>query len=234
MNLAVCFAGMSVLSRLFALALLVGPFLLVGCKSSSQLFVGVITDLPVKDRLTDATMEISRGEDVVFLNFAWDISGQPSLDFRLPGSINLYSTDGGSPVIGITLKGFKGGISPTVTRKAKLQLGSEENLFYRMALADACTVGKSPDCGDGMTCIEGVCGPETVDDKTLLPYQPERVGIDTPKQKGMLECDSGTAYIATGTCSTGCQVIPVNPVGCSADEFCQEGTCYRRGLSLTP
>jgi hypothetical protein len=193
-----------------------------GCKQKSQLVVGLITNLKVRGELTDVQMDLSRN-DVLFQSYSWNISDQKSLDFILPGSFTLFSDNGGEPVTQIVVTGFQGD-KTRVVRRSTIQLQSEQDVFYRMSLVLKCTTGSpnaTDQCPDGFSCVEGVCKPDTVDAKTLRPYEASRVSD--------VECDSGTAFFDTSTCSSGtCAAIPPSSQVCAADEFCSEGTCYKR------
>jgi hypothetical protein len=199
--------------------------LLGGCQGRSQLVVGVLTNLAVKGELSNAQMTVAR-QGVVFQNYTWPISDQPAADYVLPGSITLFSDDGGTPTLEIELKGYRGptsALEERVTRRAVVKLRAGEQVFYRMSLVAACTVG-SPSaterCPVGQACVEGRCVAEAVDPATLAPYREARERV--------VECDSGSGFIDTGSCASGpCARLPVAGV-CAADEVCTEGTCYPR------
>jgi hypothetical protein len=208
--------------RTLALASLV---LACGCKKSSQLVVGVITNLKVKGELSNVQMTVAR-EGVVFQNYSWDISDQAALNFVLPGSINLFSEDGGSPRTEIEIKGYRGptgALQERVTRRAVIQLQPEQDLFYRMSLVLSCTVGSpsaTESCPVGFACVEGYCKEETVDAATLTAFSTGRDKV--------VECNSGSAFIDSATCSTGtCAELPIMG-SCAPDEFCTEGACYKK------
>ena len=194
-------------------ALLLLATLLPACHSTSQLVVGILTDLPVTGQLSAARLEASRN-GVLIDQALWPIAATAGLDFTLPGSYDYFSTRGGSPVLELELVGLSGAIE-IVKRRTQVQLVPDERLFLRMTLVKSCV---SSTCAPGSTCLEGACQPDAIDARTLPRY---RGGlVDT------VQCDSGTSFIDTGTCSTGtCAVIPVTGPGCAAGEVCREGTC---------
>ena len=207
-----------------SLALL--AFALCGCKATSQLVVGVITDLKVKAELSRIILEAAR-DGVTVQSRPWNISDRRDLEFVLPGSFNFFSEGGASPVVELKLEGYVSAndATPSVTRVSTVKLLPEQQLFYRMALVNACGAEKqAAKCGEGFSCIEGLCRATTVDSHTLKPYAAARATA--------IECDSGTAFIDTATCASagGCQPLPVAPAGCVSGEFCQEGTRYVRDL----
>jgi hypothetical protein len=172
-----------------------------GCKHKSQLVVGVITNLKVHNELSDVEMDLSRN-GVVFQSLSWPISDQKALDFVLPGSFTLYSESGGAPVIDVVVNGLAGD-KIAVVRHATVQLQSEQDLFFRMSLVQKCATGQAiSTCPDGMSCIEGICKVDTVDAHTLKAYTAERAST--------IECDSGTAFFDTSTCSSGA-CAPLTP-----------------------
>jgi hypothetical protein len=193
-----------------------------GCKATSQVVVGVITNLAVSSDLTDVRMEAFRS-GVSVGQKSWTISDTHSRDYVLPGSFDWYGEEkGGTPLVDIVATAFVGAeLNPRVTRAVTLQLQSEETLFYRMALVKECNKDlPNAKCDEGFTCVEGICRAQTINPKTLNPY--------TAGREGVVECDSGSRFIDTGSCSTGtCLQLPISPKGCDADEFCQEGTCYK-------
>lgn len=192
-----------------------------GCGKTSQLVIGIITNLRVRGDLTDVRMDVFRN-GVVAGQQAWSISDQRSLDFVLPGSFNLYSSEGGTPVIDVEVGGYVGATAlPKITRKVTMQLQSEQTLFYRMALVQACVQGQpNAGCAEGYACIEGVCRTQAENANHLLPYEASRVTT--------VECDSGSRFIDTGSCGSGtCLQLPIPKATCDADQYCVEGTCYK-------
>lgn len=191
------------------------------CEGTSQLVVGLITNLKVTDDLTHVRM-IALRNGVVAGEQSWKITGTRSLPYLLPGSFNWYAEKGSAPSLEVEVTGYKGNTPvPKVTRRAIVQLQSAQTLFYRMAVVQACVVGQpNAKCDDGYTCIEGVCRAETINARTLLPFGGSRTGT--------VECDSGSRFIDTDTCGSGtCLQLPIAAKGCEADEFCQEGACYK-------
>ncbi|MEO6953781.1 MAG: hypothetical protein ABI321_18410 [Polyangia bacterium] len=198
------------------LALLLLATLVPACQSTSQLVIGILTDLRVPSKLSAARLDASR-DGVTIVPELWPIADTTGLDFTLPGSFAYFSTRGGTPVVELSLVGLIGD-TEIVTRRAQVQLVAGEQLFYRMTMVQSCL---GVHCAEGSTCIEGMCKPESVDAQTLPRYR--KALVDT------VQCDSGTGFIDTGTCSTGsCATIPITGPACPTDEVCQEGTCYAR------
>jgi len=217
---------MNVSSRPHGLALLLAcstTLVLPACEGPSQLVVGVVTNLRARDQVARVALEAYRN-DVLVDQKSWRVSDQTGTTFVLPGSFNYYSEQGGTPVIRLVLTGFddESSIIPVVTRETEVRLSAAEDLFYRMSLVLACREGEpNGNCPEGLSCVEGICKPISIDPRTLLPYEPDRVE--------QIECDSGSRYIDTGTCSSGtCALLPITGPNCPGDQFCSEGTCYQR------
>jgi hypothetical protein len=193
-----------------------------GCQNSSQIVIGVLTNMSVKGQLDEVSMIVTRNGGVAVLSEDWDISNEATLNFVLPGSFTVFSPEGGTPVVEIVVTGLQNS-QEKVTRIADVELLSQDQVFFRMALVDICgaTGPGATTCPDGQSCVEGLCRSTQVDNRSLRPFAKDRVAA--------VECDSGVGYIKTGTCSSGtCEVIAPNARSCPGTEWCGEGTCYDR------
>ena len=201
------------------LALLVLAMLVPACHSTSQLVVGILTNLPVPAKLTSARLEASRNGVLVDQQF-WMLSGIQSVDYTLPGTFGYYSTRGGTPELELELAGFLGD-TQVLTRRSQVQLVLDEQLFQRMALVGSC---ESVSCPAGQGCVEGVCRSDAIDARTLPRYDESLARV--------VRCDSGSDFIDTATCSTGtCARLPISGPACAPSEECREGTCYRKAAA---
>ncbi len=197
-----------------------------GVRASSQIVIGVLTNLSVKGQLDEVSLIATRNGGVAVLSEDWDISDEESVNFVLPGSFTVYSPEGGTPVIEIIVTGLQSS-QVKVTRTADVELLSQDQLFYRMALVDSCGANGpgTSTCPDGQSCVEGLCRSTQVNNRSLRPFAKDRVAE--------VECDSGIDYIDTGTCSSGsCQVIEPTARDCPGTQWCGEGTCYNRDPRL--
>jgi hypothetical protein len=191
------------------LALLV---LLVACEQPrTQLMVGVVTDVKAPNVLDSAQLVVTRAKDgFVEQQVQWDISGVANMPFNLPGSYGIYS-DGEEVQLDLVLTGLKNG-SKVVDRRAVLNLVEGKTLFFRMGLTAGC-IGKD-DCLPTQTCVESVCRDVNTDARQFPTFKDDLVG--------QLTCNSGTAFIDTGTGA------PL-PFSADADQcpgnLCLEGTC---------
>ena len=199
--------------------LLVTLLLLSGCAKSSQIVVGVITNMPVPDALQTAQLEAYRDGVEVDSEYFSPIATEPHQPFALPGSFDFYSPKGGTPVVQLVLSGFGADpAKPIMQRMAVVQYIAEEARFYRMALVAVC---QGVTCADDSTCVEGVCQKQAFDSTRMPKY---KEGLEHT-----VECDSGSGFIDTTTCDTGtddtCTTLPVAGA-CAAGQTCIEGTCY--------
>ena len=201
------------------LALLVLAALLPACHSTTQIVVGILTNLAVPSQLTAVRLEASRN-GVQVEQRLWTLSGQKGVDFTLPGTYDLYSTRGGMPEVELELAGFVGE-TQVLTRHSQIQLVADEQPFYRMTLVQSC---EGVTCPAGSGCVEGVCRPDTVDPRVLPPYD-SALALT-------VQCDSGSGFIDTSTCSTGtCAPLPITGPACAIDEVCREGACDKKRLA---
>ena len=192
--------------------LAIGALALAGaCQTRTELMIGVATDLRAPDALDHVELTVTRvdnGEPEP--SQSWKITGHAGQDFNLPGSYGMQS-DGTEFDLDLVLDGVKDG-SNVVERHAILSLVSGQTLFYRMTIVAGC-IGRD-DCAQGQTCVEGACQPIAIDAHQLPAFDPALVTE--------LSCNSGTAFIDTGTD----MAMPVSGAGsaCPAD-LCSEGTC---------
>jgi hypothetical protein len=178
----------------------------------SELFIGAATDLSAPD-LLDRMILSARREGVEVLRNQWNLSGIPGRPYELPGSFNIYTTDGSEPRVEIVLSGYSGE-QEMVRRTAILTLVRGERRFLRMTLVNRCV--NHFDCPEGRSCVEGRCVPVGINARLLPTYQ--------PGMEGTLSCDSGTMFMNTSTR----QPMPIVGAGaCGEGERCREGTCYR-------
>src|SRR5581483_7176918 len=91
-----------------------------------------------------------------------------------------------------------------------------KTLFMRMALVQKCT--SMMDCGQGKTCVEGVCKTVETDAHTLKDYV-----ADAEKY---VDCASGSTLIDTSTGSA-MTTAPGAMGQCPPSEHCGEATCYK-------
>jgi len=192
--------------------------LLAGCAKSSQIVVGVITNLQVPSTLKTAQLEAYRDGVQVGSELFSPIATQPRQPYALPGSFDFYSPRGGTPVVQLVLTGYGADPgTPLLQRTAVVQYVAEDARFFRMALVQAC-IGTL--CPDG-TCVEGTCQQQSFDSARMPHYHS---GMEST-----VECDSGSSFIDTTTCGSGtdgvCSALPVSG-SCGAGETCIEGTCY--------
>jgi hypothetical protein len=178
----------------------------------TEIVIGVVTDLPAPGALDQVKLEIYRDNTIAFDIPPWDIPGTASGQFILPASFGVYAEDGQEPRVEVQVHGIKHG-NILVTRRAILSLVKEKTLFLRMALVARCSSrAECPDPSD--TCIEGRCKTSVVDSRVLKEYQ---TGLEA-----VIACQSGTHFINTATHQ---EILPQGM--CAADEFCEEGACYK-------
>ncbi len=185
------------------------------CQVRTEVLFGVVTDLHAPDKIDNVTLIVSRsGTGVAELTTNWMISGNPDQVFNLPGSFGVTS-DGGDLGIEADLIGTLGG-NVIVERTALLTFVDGQTLFYRMGLTwRSCEAMGSNGCGDGMTCIEGVCRPQQADSSQFPTFDASLVDN--------LTCNSGTAYIDTDTGQP--MTFSAGAADCPSN-LCSEGTCY--------
>lgn len=179
------------------------------CKSHGQLVLGIATDLSVRQQLDHVKLSVTRrGDTQPTVQHEWTLSGQPSSDFRLPGSFALYAAQGQSPTFDVMITGSLAGVEK-VRRPAALGIIARSERFVRLGLTGSCeTVG----CPDSLACVEGKCAPHFVDPRRLPKFRPALLDH--------LECDSGTAFVDSSTHV----LLPVLG-SCATDETCSEGLC---------
>jgi hypothetical protein len=183
------------------------------CSDRTEIVVGVATDLKAKGQIDRVTFEADRG-GVPIIQHEWPLADLPAGHYELPGSFGLYSPDGSETRIDLSVKGYRG--SELVTeRDSIVSLVSGKTLFMRMAIVGDCGNLSQPTCGPTQTCVEGVCRDKEVDAHRFPDYKKALVTS--------VACDSGSQFIVS---STGTAMPMIGP-GCSSDEFCQEGTCYK-------
>jgi sugar lactone lactonase YvrE len=185
-----------------------------GCtRPSTEIVIGVATDLSARDQVDKVVLSALQDNLVEVIHQEWDISGQVSQPFELPGSFGVFTDDGSEPRINVKVYGYHGN-TQLVQRYAILSLVKEKTLFARMAIVDACS---NMACPSGSTCIEGACRPQEVNSATLPEYQ---LGMETS-----VLCNSGTIWRNTSTKAP----LPVAGTGaCPASDVCIEGTCYHK------
>ncbi len=199
--------------RLLCLGLLTS---LVACSSPGQLVLGIGTDMPAKDQIDQVKLHVTnRSGSVPPLDVEWLLSGVPALDFRLPGSFNLYADQGAAPTFDVTIQGWWHG-GQIVERRAALGIQEDQDLFIRLALVARC---EQIGCPKSLTCIEGLCKPQYVDIRTLPAYRADLVE--------RIECASGTTFIDTSTHLA----LPTGS-SCASGSLCSEGTCLVDPLTL--
>jgi hypothetical protein len=187
--------------------------LLAGCRSRTELMIGVATDIRAPDVLDEVQLSVTRTSDGFTEELvSWQITGQLDQPFNLPGSYGVYAPDGNPITVQLDLTGNKNG-APVVTRRAILGLVDGQTLFYRLGLTAGCQTMQ--DCGSpNMSCIEGTCKDVHLDSSTFPAFTTDLVTT--------LTCDSGVNYIDTSTGSpmTRSADAPSCPPG-----QCSEGTC---------
>jgi hypothetical protein len=187
--------------------------LLLGCTGRTEIVVGVATDLQARGQIDTVRFLASRN-GTPLVDHTWSLAEVPLGLYELPGSFGLYSPDGSQPRVELSVMGYQGK-TVIAERDSVLSLLSGETLFVRMGLVSDCGALNGPNCAADESCVEGVCRPRLVDAHRLPSYSKDLVGA--------LACDSGTRFIVS---STGAP-MPLHGAGCRADEFCQEGTCYK-------
>jgi hypothetical protein len=183
------------------------------CSQRTEIVVGVATDLKAKGQIDRVTFDASRG-GVPIIQHEWPLADLPAGHYELPGSFGLYSPDGSETRIELSVKGYRDTALVT-QRDSIVSLVSGKTLFMRMAIVGDCGNLSQPTCGPSQTCVEGVCRDIEVNGKRLPDYKKELVTS--------VVCDSGSQFIVS---STG-NLMPMIGPGCSSDEYCQEGTCYK-------
>lgn len=179
----------------------------------TQMMIGIVTDIKAPNLVDAAELVVTRAKDgFIEQQVTWDISGVANQPFNLPGSYGVYS-DGEELQLDLTLTGLKGG-SRVVDRRAVLKLVEGKTLFFRMSLTAGCIAKE--DCLATQSCVEGVCRDVNVDARQLPDFSEDIVS--------QLTCDSGVAYIDTGTGAP----LPMAPDAdqCPAS-LCLEGTCLK-------
>jgi hypothetical protein len=189
--------------------------LLLGCGERTEIVVGVATDLQARGQIDLVSFVASRSGTPV-VSHSWDLSDKPAGHYELPGSFGLYSPDGSEVGIELSVKAFRAGLQVT-ERDALLHLVQGKTLFTRMGVVADCGLLSQPTCAANETCVEGLCRPKEILAARLPSYRPELVDH--------IACDSGTQFAVS---STGMAMPLLSPgATCAADEFCQEGTCYK-------
>ena len=185
-----------------------------GCAQRTEIVVGVATDLKARGQIDSVQFIASREGTPIVMPPPWMLSDQPAGTFELPGSFGIYSADGSDTRVELAVKGYLG--SELITeRDSIVSLVSGKTLFMRLSVVGDCGQLSTPTCADGETCVEGVCRAVAQDSRRFPTYRKELVGS--------VQCDSGTHFIVSSTGTA----MPTLPGGCEADEFCQEGTCYK-------
>jgi hypothetical protein len=186
---------------------------LVGCKGRTELMIGVATDLRAPDALDEAQLLVTRADTgVIVQQVQWDISGNATEPFNLPGSYGVFS-DGEEVRIGLELRGLKSG-APRVNRRALLNLIEGETLFFRMTLVSGCV--DRTDCAANETCLEGACVDPAIDSRRLPDF--------TATLVTELSCASGPMYLDTATGDP----MPLSPTASMCPgNLCSEGTCQK-------
>jgi len=185
-------------------ALVAALLLAAGCRSNvvSELLVDVVTDLP-SVQLDRVVLTVSRGGNAIEQH-QWMVT--PKDASRLPGTLGLYTSDGRTPEIEVSVAGYFQD-TQLVERRARVQPVSGERRLLRMALDSAC---RARACADGQTCIDGACVDATVSPSTLPGFE----------QAGKIVCGS-PGYLDT----TNGQLLPVSEGGCAKGQSCVEGLC---------
>ena len=210
--------GVAVMHRpvLFAVAFIIGSSVgcFGGCAQRTEIVVGVATDLKARGQIDSVQFIASRNGTPIVMPPPWMLADQPAGSYELPGSFGIYSPDGSETRVELTVKGFLGDTLVT-ERDSIVSLVSGSTLFMRLSIVGDCGQLSTPTCAAGETCVEGVCRPVAQDSHRFPPYRRELVTST--------ECDSGTHFVVS---STG---VPMASSGttCAADEYCQEGTCYK-------
>lgn len=184
------------------------------CQQRTEVLVGIVTDLKAPDAFDSVQYTVTRTSDgFVEQSNNFPISGLVDVPLNLPGSFGETSDLDTPPTIQIDVQGVKGASTVVVDRTAILTLVPGQTLFFRMGLTAGCAA--KGDCGPTMSCIEGVCRDQHVDNTTLPSF--DGTFVDN------LTCDSGIAYIDTDTDT------PMTFTGDASDcpsNQCTEGTCY--------
>src|SRR3954447_14433444 len=156
------------------LAVCLALALLGACQPRTEIMVGIVTELRAPDLIDQVSLTVLR--DGVPLAFEqkpdWHIADGKVGTFVLPGSYGLFSPDGSSRRVEVTVHGVKNG-NTVIERKAVVSLVPEKTLFMRMGLVVSC-MGKL-DCSDGQSCIEGECKDEAVDARMLPLFNTDLV-----------------------------------------------------------
>lgn len=190
-----------------------------GCGSNEQatLVIGLATDLDAPAPLAQARIRVyrldARGNpvsDQPVPDETFTLSGTPDVPSELPGSYVLVADD--EARIKVVASGLDAAGREIVTRTATLQLLAGQTRFMRLGLVGACVDQR--DCPQGRSCIEGVCQAVHVEVRALPSYA---AGMESN-----LACSSGTAFRNTAR-----KQMLVPGAGCTPDEYCLEGTCYK-------
>ncbi|MCU1282738.1 MAG: hypothetical protein JWM53_6284, partial [bacterium] len=193
--------------------------LAVGCKGRTEVLFGFATDLKAKGQIDHVAFKVFNApSQVIEVSQEWDLADVPAGLYELPGSFGVY-TDGAEPSLQIEFTGSLAG-TETIKREAVLSPVAGKTLFMRMTLVDECNTMSGTHCPSGQSCVEGVCRAPDVNHAILPGY---KAGME-----GIIACNSGTQFILS---STGTLLTPTGD--CSANQFCQEGTCYENPPGAT-
>ncbi len=185
----------------------------LGCQSRTELVIGVATDLRAKGDIDLLKLVASRN-DTPLVQTEWPLSDSAGTKYELPGSFGLYSADGSAVDVQISVKAYRGG-NLIVDRETELTLISGQTLFLRNALISSCAFGKGPICDTSENCVDGVCQKRQIDASRLPSYRADLVT--------KTECATPVQYVVS---SSGDPMASLGD-GCSPDESCHEGVCWK-------
>ena len=114
-----------------------------GCtRDRTQVMLGLMTNLYAPGELSKVRLSITRA-GVPISDRVWNIPGTLRGDYQLPGSVGLYSEDGGAIEVAASLSAFSPGSDsvPIIQRDAKFTLVPGQTLFTRLALLAAFAAG---------------------------------------------------------------------------------------------
>lgn len=206
-----------------------------GCtRDRTQVMLGLMTNLYAPGELSKVRLSITRA-GVPINDRVWNIPGTLRGDYQLPGSVGLYSEDGGAIEVAASLSAFSPGSDsvPIIQRDARFTLVPGQTLFTRLALSLNCLGpnARPAPCADGLTCVDGVCRQVVQDARRFPTYV---AGLE-----GGVQCRTGVEgrdYHPTETAAPGLPPerqpkLPLIGGGqCQSGEVCIEGTCYKGGL----
>ncbi|MBK8257046.1 MAG: hypothetical protein IPK82_30785 [Polyangiaceae bacterium] len=144
----------------------------VGCdggEPAGRMVVGLTTDMAVGFELTEVRVNAEvNGEAVID-----DVYSYASGDLKLPGELVDLPMAIDSDV-SVKVEGYGKAGELKTRRAAFTRVEVETPLLLPLALESSC---EGVFCGDGQTCLGGICGDATIPNKGLLPY--DSTWVDT-------------------------------------------------------